>query len=445
MLNNQNSLSKYLEAHHAGQIEFHQAVENFYQDIAEIYNDNLNYQQENILARLIESDRIISFRVNWRDDNGIVRVNRGYRVQQNNALGPYKGGLRFDPSVNLSILKFLAFEQIFKNSLTNLPLGGGKGGLDIDPKNLSFAEKERICQAYMQELHKYIGENRDIPAGDIGVSATEVGLLYGQYKKNTNQVTGSLTGKPLLFGGSLVRTEATGYGCIYFLKNILEAHDLELKNQNITISGAGNVAIFAAEKAIMEGATVLTLSDSKGMLYCKHGLTLAELNSYKAARAKGKRLADFCLDNKNCAYVEKQKPWVIECDVAVPCATQNELNLADAKILAKNGLKAVSPGANMPLTSEAATYLSNNQVIVAPAKAANAGGVAVSGLEMSQNAQHLSWEFDEIDQKLKNIMSNIHAGCIANIKRENGIYPYKKGANIAAFIKVADATIAQGS
>jgi len=444
MIKDQASLCKYLEKYHTGHAEFHQAVIAWYQDIADVYSANENYAKESLLERLIEPDRIFRFRVTWRDDQGNARVNRGWRVQQNNALGPYKGGLRFDPSVNESILKFLAFEQIFKNALTGLPMGGGKGGIDVDPKNLSFSEKERVCQSFMNELHRHIGEDTDVPAGDIGVGATEVGLLYGQYVKAAGKVTGSITGKGISFGGSLGRTEATGYGCVYFLKNILEAHDIDIRNQRITVSGAGNVAIYAAEKAIQEGATVLTLSDSRGMLYCAHGFTLEEINAYKKVQAAGGRLTDFCQGKKDCEYFKGKKPWEVECDVALPCATQNELDEDDAKMLVKNGIKATSAGANMPLTNGANAVFNKAGVIVAPPKAANAGGVAVSGLEMSQNAMHLHWSFEEVDRKLQNIMKDIHASCTENIEKVNGIYPYKKGANIAAFKKLAQAVIALG-
>jgi len=445
MIHDKKTLCNYLDKYHTGQTEFHQAVLGWYADIEEVYLADKNYQKEALIERLIEPDRIFRFRVTWRDDKGNARVNRGWRVQHNNALGPYKGGLRFDPSVNESILKFLAFEQISKNALTGLPMGGGKGGIDVNPKQLSFAEKEAVCQSFMNELHRHIGEDTDIPAGDMGVGATEVGLLYGQYVKAAGKVTGSLTGKGLNFGGSLGRTEATGYGCVYFAKYILEAHDMDLRNQRITVSGAGNVAIHAVEKSIQEGATVLTMSDSRGTLYCAHGFTLEEISAYKILQASGGRLIDFCEKNKDCEYFKGKKPWEIECDVAMPCATQNELNEDDAKTLIKNGLKAVSPGANMPLTVEANIAFDQANVIVAPPKAANAGGVAVSGLEMSQNAQHLHWSFEEVDRKLQNIMRGIHESCVDGLKKENGIYGYRKGANIAAFKKIASAVISQGA
>jgi len=426
-----------------GEVEFHQAVQEVAEDIIPFVNEHPNYNQAAILERMIEPDRIVSFRVSWEDDEGHIQVNRGYRVQYNSAIGPYKGGLRFHPSVNQSILKFLGFEQVFKNSLTTLPMGGGKGGSDFDPKGKSDREVMRFCQSFMTELHKHIGPNRDVPAGDIGVGAREIGYLFGQYKRLENEFTGTLTGKSLEFGGSLIRTEATGYGCVYFMDLMLQHRGDSVKDKTVVISGSGNVAQYAAEKVIQLGGRVVTMSDSGGFIHDPDGIDeeklayLIELKTVKRGRIKE------YAEKYGVEYFEGQKPWGIPCDIALPCATQNEIGVDDAKKLVENGVIAIAEGANMPTYIDAIHVFHNNKILYAPGKASNAGGVAVSGLEMSQNSQRLAWTRRELDVKLQGIMAEIHDQCLKY--GENGEYvDYVKGANLAGFVKVANAMLAYG-
>ncbi len=424
--------------------EFHQAVQEFAESILPFVAENPKYQQDGLLDRLTEPDRIVSFRVTWIDDKGHVQVNRGYRVQFNNAIGPYKGGLRFHPSVNQSILKFLGFEQIFKNSLTTLPLGGGKGGSDFDPKGKSDREIMRFCQAFMLELFRHIGPDTDVPAGDIGVGAREVGYLYGMYKKLVNQHTGVLTGKGIQYGGSLIRPEATGYGAVYFLQEMLATRGEEVKGKTVLISGSGNVAQYAAEKVIQLGGKVLAMSDSSGTVYDKDGIDaekLAWIMDLKNNR-RG-RIREYA-EHFGALYLEGKKPWSIPADVALPCATQNELEGKDAETLLANGCMAVAEGANMPCTIEAVHRFLDAGILFGPGKAANAGGVATSGLEMSQNSLRMSWTREEVDRRLHEIMKNIHAQCVRYGREDTGFVNYVKGANIAGFVKVADAMLAQG-
>ncbi|WP_444998158.1 NADP-specific glutamate dehydrogenase [Aliikangiella sp. IMCC44359] len=426
-----------------GETEFHQAVQEVAEDIIPFVNQHPEYNRASILERMIEPDRIVSFRVCWEDDSGNINVNRGYRVQYNSAIGPYKGGLRFHPTVNQSILKFLGFEQVFKNSLTTLPMGGGKGGADFDPKGKSDREVMRFCQSFMIELHKHIGPNRDIPAGDIGVGAREIGYLFGQYKRLENEFTGTLTGKSLEFGGSLIRTEATGYGAVYFVDLMLKHQGHSIKDKSVVISGSGNVAQYAAEKVIQLGGKVLTMSDSSGYIYDPEGIDadklafIIELKTVKRGRIKE------YADKYNCEYYPGEKPWGVACDIALPCATQNEIDAEAAEKLVANGVRAVAEGANMPTTIEAIHIFHRNKILYAPGKASNAGGVAVSGLEMSQNSQRLSWTRDELDEKLKGIMSDIHHQCL-KYGVEGDYVDYAKGANIAGFVKVARAMLAYG-
>ena len=426
-----------------GEVEFHQAVQEVAEDIVPFINEHPRYNQAAILQRMIEPDRIVSFRVSWEDDEGHIQVNRGYRVQYNSAIGPYKGGLRFHPSVNQSILKFLGFEQVFKNSLTTLPMGGGKGGSDFDPKGKSDREVMRFCQSFMTELHKHIGPNRDVPAGDIGVGAREIGYLFGQYKRLENEFTGTLTGKSLEFGGSLIRTEATGYGAVYFLDLMLRHSGDTMEGKTAVISGSGNVAQYAVEKIIHLGGKVVTMSDSAGFIYDPDGITeeklafVMELKNVKRGRIKE------YAEKYGVEYFEGQKPWGIKCDIALPCATQNEIHKADAEQLVANGVKAISEGANMPTTIEAIHVFHDAKVLYAPGKASNAGGVAVSGLEMSQNSLRMSWTREELDEKLKEIMAGIHRQCL-QYGDEGGYVDYVKGANVAGFVKVANAMLAYG-
>jgi len=422
--------------------EFHQAVKEVLKSLVPVLEKHPEYIEEGILDRIVEPERQIMFRVPWVDDEGKVRVNRGFRVQFNSAIGPYKGGLRFHPSVNLSIIKFLGFEQIFKNSLTGLPIGGGKGGSDFDPKGKSDREIMRFCQSFMTELSKYIGKDIDVPAGDIGVGGREIGYLYGQYKRMTNSYEGVLTGKGLTFGGSLARTEATGYGLVYFVDEMLKAKGMSFEGKTVVVSGAGNVAIYAIEKAQQLGAKVVSCSDSNGYIYDENGIDLALLKRIKEVERK--RLTEYVKYRPEAKYTEGKGVWNIPCDIALPCATQNELNEEDAKTLVKNGVIAVGEGANMPSTLEAIDVFINNKVLFAPAKAANAGGVAVSALEMSQNSMRYSWTFEEVDAKLKGIMKNIYENSSKAAKE----YGYEDnlvvGANIAGFIKVAEAMMALG-
>ena len=425
-----------------GEPEFHQAATEVLNSLKPIIEKDEKYQSVALLERLVEPERVIMFRVPWVDDAGKVHVNKGYRVQFSSAIGPYKGGLRFHPSVNLGVIKFLGFEQIFKNSLTGLPIGGGKGGSDFDPKGKSDNEVMRFCQSFMTELCKYIGPDVDVPAGDIGVGAREIGFLYGQYKKITGRYEGVLTGKGLTYGGSLVRTQATGYGLVYIVDEMLKAVGKSLAGQVVTISGSGNVAIYAAEKAMQLGAKVVTLSDSNGWVYDKDGIDLDAVKEIKEVR-RG-RIKEYLQYRPNAEYHEGKGVWTVKCDIALPCATQNELLEEDAKALVANGCYAVGEGANMPSSLEAIDVFLKNGVLFAPAKAANAGGVATSALEMSQNSQRLSWTFEEVDAKLKSIMVNIYREMAAAAKEYGYENNFVVGANIAGFKKVADAMLAQG-
>ena len=426
----------------AGEPEFHQAVSEVLDSLKIVLEKDPQYADYGLVERLCEPERQLIFRVPWIDDNGEIQVNRGFRVQFNSALGPYKGGLRFHPSVNLGIIKFLGFEQIFKNSLTGLPIGGGKGGSDFDPKGKSDREVMAFCQSFMTELSKYIGADIDVPAGDIGTGAREIGYMFGQYKRLTNSFEGVLTGKGLTYGGSLVRTQATGYGLLYFTDAMLKHNGHSLDGKTIAISGAGNVAIYAAEKAMQLGAKVVTMSDSTGWIYDAEGLDLDAVKEIK--EVKRARLSEYKNYRPNAEYHEGKGVWSVKCDVALPCATQNELNLDDAKALVANGCIAVAEGANMPTTLEATEYLQKNGILFAPGKAANAGGVATSALEMSQNSERLSWTFEEVDQKLKQIMTDIFAKAAEAADRYDVPGDYVAGANIAGFEKVANAMLAQG-
>ncbi len=436
---------KKLESKTPGENVFHQAVREFMETVIPFVNEHPRYQQLALLERLTEPDRVISFRVTWVDDKGEVQVNRGYRVQFNNAIGPYKGGLRFHPSVNLGVLKFLGFEQIFKNSLTTLPMGGGKGGSDFDPKGKSDMEIMRFCQGFMSELFRHIGHDTDIPAGDIGVGAREVGYLYGEYKKLANIHNGGvLTGKGLEYGGSLIRPEATGYGTVYFMEEMLKMKGDTIKGKRCIVSGAGNVAQFCIEKVLDMGGTVHSVSDSSGCVYDKVGIDrekLAYIIDLKNVR-RG-RIKEFA-EAYNLIYVPNGTPWSITCDIAFPCATQNEINEEDAKTLVDNGCIGIGEGANMPSTIEAINVFQDAKILFGPAKAANAGGVATSGLEMTQNSMRLSWTREEVDAKLKEIMQKIHGKCVQYGKEKNGTINYVRGANIAGFVKVADAVLNEG-
>ncbi len=423
--------------------EFLQAVEEVFESLNVIASVHPEELDDDVLERLVEPERQIIFRVPWVDDNGKTQVNRGYRVEFNSAIGPYKGGLRFHPSVNISIIKFLGFEQVLKNSLTTLPMGGGKGGSDFDPKGKSDREVMRFCQSFMSELYRHIGPNTDVPAGDIGVGGREVGYLFGQYKRLKNEYSGVLTGKGLTFGGSLIRTEATGYGLCYFTQALLKDNGTSFEGKTITISGSGNVAIYACEKATQLGAKVVTMSDSNGFVYDPEGIDLDLVKDIKEVR-RG-RIKEYVEKRPNATYTPNARPWTVPCDIALPCATQNELDLEDAKALVANKVFAVCEGANMPTTPDAIHYLMNNGVFYAPGKASNAGGVACSGLEMSQNAQHLSWTAEEVDQKLESIMVNIFETCRDTAKEYGHEKEYVVGANIAGFLKVAKAMKAQGT
>jgi len=425
------------------QPEFIQSVSEIIPDIFPIILENPLYQKNKILDRLVEPERIIVFRINWLDDNNEVKINRGYRVQMNSAIGPYKGGLRFHPTVNLSVLKFLAFEQIFKNALTTLPLGSGKGGSDFNPKGKTENEIMKFCQAYMSELFRHIGSDTDIPAGDIGVGRREIGYLFGQYKKLKNKFTGALTGKGLEYGGSKIRLKSTGYGIVYFTNEMLKTKNMDLKDKTIVISGSGNVAQYTVEKCIELGGKVVTLSDSNGFIYDKNGITQEKLNYIlELKNIKHERIKKYS-EKFKCEYYKNQKPWNIKCDIAFPCATQNELNLDDAKSLINNNCKCVVEGANMPCTLDAVKYFLENKILYAPGKAANAGGVSVSGLEISQNKIKFNWSEKEVNKKLKDIMLNIHNQCLEK-GAQNNYVNYLKGANISGFIKVAEAMLAQG-
>ncbi len=432
-----------LRRRNPGETEFHQAVYEVATDIIPFIQDRPEYQEAKILERLTEPDRIIIFRVSWVDDNGHVRANRGYRVQCSNAIGPYKGGLRFHTSVNLSILKFLAFEQVFKNSLTGLPMGGAKGGADFNPKGKSNAEVMRFCQAFMSELFRHIGPYTDVPAGDIGVGAREVSYLFGQYKRISNQFTGVLTGKGLAFGGSEIRTEATGYGLAYMMQDMLRHHGEDVKGKTATISGSGNVAQFTAEQINELGGKVLTLSDSSGFIYDPDGIDADKLEFVKDLKNNRRgRIGEYAKEY-GVEFYEAQRPWGTVCDMAFPCATQNELDVDDARTLVRNGCIAVAEGANMPTYQQGIDVFREAKILFAPSKAANAGGVAVSGLEMTQNIMRLQWSRAELCGRLRVIMSDIHGRCV-EYGEERGYINYAKGANIAGFVKVADAMLAYG-
>ncbi|MGS2740276.1 NADP-specific glutamate dehydrogenase [Sinomicrobium sp. M5D2P17] len=425
--------------------EFMQAVKEVAETVIPYIKKHDIYNGKNILLRMVEPERVIMFRVPWVDDKGEIQVNRGYRIEMNSAIGPYKGGLRFHPSVNLSILKFLAFEQVFKNSLTTLPMGGGKGGADFDPKGKSDNEIMRFCHAFMAELFRHIGPNTDVPAGDIGVGAREIGFMFGQYKKLKNEFTGVLTGKGLSWGGSLIRPEATGYGTVYFAESMLKTIGERFEGKKVVISGSGNVAQYAAEKAVMLGAKVLTLSDSSGYIYDADGIDVEKLAYVMELKnVKRGRISEYIDKYPKAKYVEGKTPWGEKCDIALPCATQNELDDKDAGILVKNGCFCIAEGANMPSTPGAVEVFHNSKLLFAPGKASNAGGVATSGLEMSQNALRVGWTREEVDERLKKIMLDIHNSCIQYGKQEDGYTDYVKGANIAGFVKVADAMLAQG-
>ena len=425
--------------------EFLQAVQEVAETVIPYIVNHDIYHGKNILLRMVEPERLISFRVSWVDDKGEIQVNRGYRIQMNSAIGPYKGGLRFHPTVNASILKFLAFEQVFKNSLTTLPMGGGKGGSDFDPKGKSDNEIMRFCHAFMGELFRHIGPNTDVPAGDIGVGGREIGFMFGMYKKLSNEFTGVLTGKGASWGGSLIRPEATGYGTVYFAQNMLLRKKDAFKGKKVVISGAGNVAQYAAEKAIELGATVLTLSDSGGYIYDEEGINTEKLKHVMYIKnEKRGRIGDYIEKYPKAKYIPGERPWSVKCDIALPCATQNELNGEEAKTLVANGCMCISEGANMPSTPEAIHEFQKGRILFAPGKASNAGGVATSGLEMSQNSLRLSWSRKEVDDKLKDIMEDIHDSCVQYGENEDGSIDYIKGANIAGFVKVADAMLAQG-
>jgi len=425
--------------------EFLQAVQEVAETVIPYIIKNDIYLGKNILLRMVEPERLISFRVSWVDDRGEIQVNRGYRVQMNSAIGPYKGGLRFHPTVNASILKFLAFEQVFKNSLTTLPMGGGKGGSDFDPKGKSDNEIMRFCHSFMTELYRHIGHNTDVPAGDIGVGAREIGYMFGMYKKLNNSFTGVLTGKGASWGGSLIRPEATGYGTVYFAQNMLLRNDDSFDGKTVVISGSGNVAQYAAEKAIELGAKVVTLSDSAGYIFDAEGMTVEKLKLVMFIKnEKRGRISEYLEKYPNAKFVAGERPWSVACDIALPCATQNELNGDEAKDLIKKGCICISEGANMPSTPEAIHEFHKAKILFAPGKASNAGGVATSGLEMSQNSLRLSWSRKEVDDKLKDIMEDIHDSCVQYGENEDGSIDYIKGANIAGFVKVADAMLAQG-
>ena len=432
-----------VEKRNPGEPEFHQAMREVLESLEPVIEKKPIYQEKGIIDMLVEPERIIKFRVPWVDDNGVVRVNRGYRVQYNSAIGPYKGGIRFHPSVYEGIIKFLGFEQIFKNSLTGLPIGGGKGGADFDPKGKSDAEIMRFCQSFMMELSKHVGPDTDVPAGDIGVGAREIGYMYGMYKKLRNEFTGVLTGKGLTYGGSLGRKQATGFGLCYFAEAMLKDKGLTMAGKNVVVSGSGNVAIYAAEKAMTLGAKVLAMSDSNGYVYDKDGIDLDLVKEIKEVR-RG-RIKEYVAARPSAVYTEGCSGiWTVKCDIALPCATQNEINEESAKILVANGVMAVAEGANMPSTPEAIATFQNAGVLFAPAKAANAGGVATSALEMSQNSMRLSWTFEEVDAKLQTIMVNIYKNASAAAKEYGMEGNLVAGANIAGFLKVADSMVAYG-
>ena len=433
-----------IERKNSNEPEFMQAVREISENVLPYIVSKDIYHGKNILMRMVEPERVLMFRVNWVDDNGEIQVNRGYRVQMNSAIGPYKGGLRFHPTVNLSILKFLALEQVFKNSLTTLPMGAGKGGSDFDPKGKSDGEVMRFCQSFMTELYRYIGPNTDVPAGDIGVGGREIGYMFGQYKKLKKEFTGVLTGKGLSWGGSLIRPEATGYGTVYFAENMLYHVSKSIKGKTVTISGSGNVAQYAAEKCIQLAAKVVSMSDSSGTIYDSEGINEEKLAFIMDLKnIKRGRISKYIDKYPKAKFFKNKTPWNIKCDIALPCATQNELNEKDAKALISNGCICVSEGANMPCNPDAIKIFKSNKILYAPGKASNAGGVAVSGLEMAQNSLRYSWSREEVDAKLKEIMNEIHSSCLTHGQEKDWVN-YEKGANIAGFIKVADAMLAQG-
>ena len=444
--NNYSSVEDFMEmviSKNQGEKEFHQAVQEVIESLWDFLQENPRYTHAKIMERIVEPERVIMFRIPWRDDRGDVQINKGYRVEFNSAIGPYKGGLRFHPSVNLGILKFLGFEQVFKNSLTTLPMGGGKGGSDFDPKGKSDNEVMSFCQSFMTELFRHIGPNTDVPAGDIGVGGREIGFMYGQYKRLRNEFTGVLTGKGINWGGSLIRPEATGYGCVYFAEEMLKTKGQSFKGKTVAISGSGNVAQYATEKVNQLGGKVVTLSDSNGTIYDPNGIDNKKLDFIlELKNVKRGRIKEYA-DKYKIEYWEGERPWKAKCDVALPCATQNEINDKDAQMLVKNGCFCVSEGANMPSEPGAIDVYLKNKILYGPGKAANAGGVAVSGLEMSQNSMRLSWSREEVDQKLHGIMRDIHSTCVKYGKEGNFIN-YVKGANIGGFIKVADAMLDQG-
>ena len=445
MKSNVEAFLELVKERNGNEPEFLQAVEEVAETLIPYIVGHKLYYGKNLLLRMVEPERVITFRVCWIDDAGEIQVNRGYRIQMNSAIGPYKGGLRFHPTVNLSILKFLAFEQVFKNSLTSLPMGGGKGGSDFDPKGKSDREIMSFCHSFMSELYKHIGPNTDVPAGDIGVGGREIGFLFGMYKKLRNEFTGVLTGKGLAWGGSLIRPEATGYGTVYFAEKMLETRGQDFKGKNIVVSGSGNVAQYAVEKCIEVGAKVLTMSDSSGYIYDAEGITTEKLELIMELKnVKRARISEYLETYPNAQFVKNKTPWGVKCDIALPCATQNELNEDDATMLLNNGCICVSEGANMPSTIKAIHTFQKAKILYAPGKASNAGGVATSGLEMTQNSLRLSWTREEVDAKLKEIMYNIHDSCIKYGKSDDGYIDYVKGANIAGFVKVADAMLAQG-
>lgn len=434
-----------LRKRNPGETEFHQAVREVAESLMPYLLEHPEYRKAQILERMTEPDRVIIFRVTWEDDQGNIRVNRAWRVQFNNSIGPYKGGMRFHPTVTLSVLKFLGFEQTFKNSLTGLPMGGGKGGANFNPKEKSDREVMRFCQSLMIELHRHIGEDTDVPAGDIGVGSREISYLFGQYKRLSNRFVGTLTGKGLSFGGSHVRTEATGYGCIYFCENMLNNLGDSLKGKTLAVSGSGNVAIYAVEKASQLGGRVVTLSDSSGFIHDPDGIDIEKLAFVKNLKeVRRGRIQEYAERFPGSSFHAGERPWSVPVDIAVPCATQNEISADDAATLLKNGVKAVSEGANMPTELEAVHQFLQAGILFAPAKAANAGGVAVSGLEQSQNALRLSWSHAEVDEKLQVIMKDIHAKCVQFGKQPDGSVNYVNGANIAGFVKVANAMLAYG-
>jgi glutamate dehydrogenase (NADP+) len=434
----------YVKSKDPGQPEFHQAVKEVVETLADYLLKNPRYLHARILERMVEPERIIQFRVPWADDRGNIHINRGYRIEMNSAIGPYKGGLRFHPTVNQGILKFLAFEQVLKNSLTSLPMGGGKGGSDFDPKNKSDNEVMRFCQSFMSELARHIGQYTDVPAGDIGVGGREIGFLFGQYKRIRNEFTGVLTGKGVEWGGSLIRPEATGYGTVYFAEEMLKTRSDSIFGKTVAISGSGNVAQFAAEKVIELGGKVVTLSDSSGSVYDPNGIDSEKLAFVMELKNVHRGRIKEYADKYNVQYLEKQRPWSVKCDVALPCATENEINGEEAKMLTQNGCFVVAEGANMPSNYDAEHHFLDSKILYGPGKAANAGGVAVSGLEMTQNSMRLAWSREEIDSKLHSIMVNIHKMCVKFGNESNGYTNYVKGANIAGFVKVANSMMSQG-